>query len=305
MSNFVEHYNSYRSYLKERFSTPVLKVPINGGFSCPNRDGTISREGCLFCDNRSFSPAAQNIDSPLEQLKNSIARAEKYSAILPYLQPFTNTYGSVEYLKSVYEPLICLPKVVGLAIGTRPDCFNEEIYSYLKDLETRTYLNVELGLQSSHPETLRRINRGHGWDEFVKCVNELASKNIETVAHIIIGLPGETPDMIYTTARKLASLPLTGIKIHQLMIIKGTPFESWYISGKAVPLSLPAYAKLVGEVISFLNPKQHIHRVLADSRPEYGLIAPLWSAEKLKSLNYIRSYMDKNSIVQGSKFPRS
>ena len=198
------HYNSYRKYLQERFGKPILKIVVNGGFSCPNRDGLKSREGCSFCDNRSFSPVATSAKPVLAQLQEAALKAPSRAAFIAYLQPFSNTYGDVKALKNAYEPLISFPRVVGLAIGTRPDCFTEEIYNYLEEVSSRTYLSVEIGLQSAHDETLALHNRGHTVDDFRRCVASLSKRGIETVAHVMLGLPPETPEMMLETAREIA-----------------------------------------------------------------------------------------------------
>jgi radical SAM protein (TIGR01212 family) len=279
----------------------VVKVPLNGGFSCPNRDGTRSTEGCLFCDNRSFSPvAAPPAESPVEQLHRAVTRKKSEALLLPYLQPFSNTYGSVANLKRVYEPLLDVPGVVGLAIGTRPDCFTEEIHRYLADLSGRVFLSIELGLQSSHDATLARCNRGHTFGDFTDAVMRLASGNIETVAHVMLGLPGETAAMMLETARRIATLPVTGVKIHQLMIIEGTRFAEWYRDGSLTVVTVNEYAELLSGFLSHLRPDQHIHRIVADSSPATGLIAPLWSADKTSALREIHRYMDEHDVRQGS-----
>lgn len=298
------HYLSYRSVLKERFGKPVLKLPLNGGFSCPNRDGGKSTEGCFFCDNRSFSPAALHTVSALDQLKERIAKVRdphRY-CILPYLQPFSNTYGAPEVLRSVYEPLITVPGVIGLAIGTRPDCFSDEIYSYLAELATRTWITLELGLQSAHDTTLAACNRGHTFAAFESAVTTLAAAGIETVAHVMLGLPGETPVMMRQTAQALAELPCTGVKIHQLMIIGGTRYEALYRSGEVAVLTVEAYAELLMEFMSYLRPDQHIHRIMADASVANGLVAPLWSADKMGALQKIHATMDRCGFKQGVPF---
>ncbi|MDG5814342.1 TIGR01212 family radical SAM protein [Chitinispirillales bacterium ANBcel5] len=301
----MNRYFSYRRYLKGRFGRPILKIPVNGGFSCPNRDGFKSIKGCTFCDNRSFSPVSHNSETPCEQLKGSVKRFSRASQlIIPYLQPFSNTYSDVETLRSVYEPLLEQSNVVGLAIGTRPDCFDEKIYAYLEELSKRTYLSVELGLQSGHDSVLKGINRGHTVYDFVSAVTTLASIGVESVAHVMLGLPGEGSDMIIETAQMLASLPLTGVKIHQLMIIEGTEMEVMFSEGKITTLSLDQYQKLLCDFLSFLRKDQHIHRLLADSKKEYGLIAPAWSAQKNSSLAAIYRYMDSIGFFQGSSFNR-
>lgn len=294
------HYVTYRSYLKKRFGKPVLKIPINGGFSCPNRDGTKSNSGCTFCDNRSFSPVALVSSSVITQLTASIQRASsRYELFIAYLQPFSNTYGTVEKLKSIYEPVIAVPGVIGLAVGSRPDCLSSGIYEYLADINNRTYLSIELGLQSASDKTLAYNNRGHTFSDFKAAVQELADREIETVAHVMIGLPGDTAESMLDTARELAKLPVSGVKIHQLMIIRGTRIEEWYNNGEIKPLELEKYAELVSDFISLLRPDQHIHRIMADSKPEHGLIAPQWSAEKMKSIAFIQNYMDENNVIQG------
>jgi radical SAM protein (TIGR01212 family) len=281
---------TYRSYLKSRFGGGVLKVPVSAGFSCPNRDGTKSAEGCAFCDNRAFSPAYASGLTPVEQVRRAIERhGGRYKFFLPYLQPYSNTYAPLDKLKSVYEPLLSVEGVVGLAIGTRPDCFNEATYEYLGDLNKRAYLSVELGLQSGHDTILKLMNRGHTVQDFRDAVGSLDRLGIETVAHVILGFPGETEGMALETADMLAGLPVRGVKVHQLMVIEGTPLARMYQSGELREMALEEYANLLGKFISRLRPDQHIHRIAADSKPEHGLIAPLWSADKIETMNYLKT----------------
>jgi uncharacterized protein len=302
----MRHYNTYSAYLKKRFKKPVLKLPVNGGFNCPNRDGTKSTWGCAFCDNRSFSPVANAAASPVEQLRESMRRASgRYTAFIAYLQPYSNTYGDAAHLRVVYEPLVKEEGVVGLSIGTRPDCLSDAVCSYLRELACRTYCCVEIGLQSSHDATLMLINRGHTYGEFVKAVERLAAMNIETAAHVILGLPGESEEMMFETAARCAGLPISGVKIHQLMVIRGTPMERLFADGRARAPSLEEYAPLLCGFLERLRPDQHIHRIMSDSTIENGLLAPEWSAHKQTSLRLLHEYMDKNSIAQGSKYIRT
>jgi uncharacterized protein len=237
---------------------------------------------------------------PVQQLISIIERvSHRFNAFIPYLQPYSNTYGPVSALRCIYESLITIPKVVGLAVGTRPDCFDPQLFDYLAELSGRTYLSIELGLQSCHDTTLAAHNRGHTFSDFVRVVSKLHDIGIETVAHVIIGLRGETSDMIMATAKQLAQLPVDGVKIHQLMVIRGTEIEHWYSNGAFAPLSLPEYSKLVSAFLAHLRPNQHIHRIIANSHPDFGLVAPLWSAEKQKSLAFIHDYMNRYEYAQG------
>jgi radical SAM protein (TIGR01212 family) len=299
----VRHYSSYSAFLKQRFGVPVLKIPVNGGFSCPNRDGTLGVKGCAFCDNRAFSPASLSAESPAVQLVSSISAASgRFKVFIAYLQPFTNTYGTVDALAAVYEPLVQVPGVVGLSIGTRPDCLPDTVITYLGDLARRTYLCVELGLQTSHDDTLTAINRGHGFNVFVSAAERLSAAGVEIVAHIVLGLPGETPRMMYETAARLAALPVSGVKFHQLMIIKGTAMEQLHAEGKVAALTLEDYTPVLCGCIERLRPDQHVHRLMADTKRERGLVAPLWSADKQSSLKYLHDHMDRHKVEQGRIF---
>jgi len=276
--------------LRSRFGGNVLNIPVNAGLSCPNRDGTKSAEGCMFCDNRAFSPAYSTDLSPVEQVRAAIAgRGGKYKFFLPYLQPYSNTYAPLDRLKSVYEPLLAIDGVVGLSIGTRPDCFDMPVYEYLGDLNKRAYLSIELGLQSGHDTILKLMNRGHTARDFLDAVYRLDRLGVEIAAHIILGFPGETDEMAWETASMLAGLPVRGVKIHQLMIIEGTPLARQYRLGALPEMTLEKYADLLCGFISRLRPDQHIHRIMADSKPEHGLIAPLWSASKTEAVNYLKA----------------
>jgi uncharacterized protein len=299
----VHHYNSYRQFIKQKFGAPVFKAALSAGFSCPNRDGKMSTTGCSFCDNRSFSPAALRMEDPLGQLSKIIRmHSNRYSMFIPYLQPFSNTYGTVERLKEVYEPLLARTGVVGIAIGTRPDCFNEDIFEYLSDLNKRTYLTIELGLQSSHNVTLKKVNRGHTVEHFAETVNRLDSMGIETVAHVMLGLPDETREMMLQTSQFLAAMPVRGIKIHQLMVIKDTAFEELFNHQKISLFDIQSYGELLCDFLAYLRPDQLIHRIMADSKQELGLIGPMWSAEKKLSLSILQEIMDSKECQQGSKF---
>lgn len=293
-------YKTYRNFIKEKFGEPVLKVTLNGGFSCPNRDGAISAGGCAFCENRAFSRAHDNVEPVMDQLIKQIERnSKRFNKFIAYFQPFTNTYGTVEHLKTLYEPVINTEKVIGLAVGTRPDCLDDKICEYLEDVSKRTYLSVEVGLQSASDRVLKAINRGHTFKQFEDAVYKLTDRNIEVVAHIMLGLPEECDADLDFTARKIAELPISGVKIHQLMVVEDTAVETLYQDNKLNVLSLEEYAQKAAKFIAMLRPNQYLHRIVADSTVKNGLIAPLWSEDKIGSVNYIRSYMEKNKLYQG------
>jgi radical SAM protein (TIGR01212 family) len=239
----------------------------------------------------------------VEQLAARIAAGRaRHGAFVAYLQPFTNTHADVQRLRQVYEPLISVPDVVGLAIGTRPDCLGEAVIEYLDELNHRTYLCVELGLQSAHDTTLRSINRGHTVEDFETAVRALAERGIYSAAHVILGLPGENAEMMVETARRVAHLPVGGVKIHQLMVIRGTEIDAGHARGAVQALSLETYAERVGEFLAELRPDQHIHRLLSDSRPEWGLVAPVWSADKSRSVAFIQQHLERRDIRQGMRY---
>lgn len=300
---FMKSYQTYNNYLKKRFGKSVLKIPLNAGFTCPNIDGTKSKGGCIYCDNVAFSPVASSTDLVITQLEKGISRSKhRFDLFIGYFQAYSNTFGSVQKLKEIYEPVIVFPDVVGIAIGTRPDCFSKDILDSLLEVNERTYLSVEIGMQTTHNSTLKIINRHHFFEESEKVFHDLSKRNIESVVHVVLGLPGETREMMMKTAEIVARLPVQGVKIHQLMIIKNTLLESkWYLNNKIQALSLEEYAELVGEFISRLRPDQIIHRLMADSRIESGLVAPLWSANKRNSLQFIQNYLLENQITQGMK----
>ncbi len=294
---------TYRQYLKKRFGKPVAKIPVNAGLSCPNRDGTISSRGCIFCDNSAFSPVAQRSEPAHIQLQLAIQKKNDPAGIyIAYLQPFTNTYANVSRLRDIYESLISHPRVVGLAIGTRPDCISADVAACLHDIAQRTWLSVELGLQSAHDHTLARINRGHTRRDFIKAASLLHRYNIETVAHVILGLPGEDIHHTNETADFCARPEIAGVKLHQCMIIRNTRLHEQYLRNEITTLSLDRYAQMVSDFLARLRPTQHIHRLMADASFSAGLVAPEWSARKTQSLAYIRSFMQSQGITQGCRF---
>ena len=297
-----KRYNTIDRYYKQKYGKKVAKISLNGNFSCPNKDGKKGFGGCIFCSKTGSGDFAGdkelNILKQFENIKNIINKKWPESLYMPYLQANSNTYGSVEKLKEVYEPLTTLPDIVGISIATRADCFNEEIYEYLNDLNTRIPIQVELGLQTIHPHTSKLINRGSTLEEFEEAVKRLRELNIEIVVHIINGLPYETKDEMLETIHYLNKLDIQGIKIHCLLILKDTPLENYYQKTKFQMLTLEEYVDITVTQIEHLRSDIIIHRVGADSSIE-DLIEPLWSRKKLVVMNEIDKLLRKKDSYQG------
>lgn len=296
-------YYSLNEFLRNRHGEKILKLSIDGGFTCPNRDGTLSSKGCLFCSERGSGDFTfYEKGSITAQLKEaSLLLAHKWGTdrkYIAYFQAFTNTYDSVETLRLKYEEALAFPGVVGLAIATRPDCLTDEIIAYLAELSQRTHLWVELGLQTIHEETALLINRGYSLTCFEEAIYKLAACGIETVAHLILGLPGETPEHMLASARYISSLPLQGIKLHMLHILDNAPLGHYYANHPFPLLTEEAYIKLIGEILSILPPEFVIHRLTGDGARAH-LVAPLWTIHKKQVLNHIVQYLKLHDIYQG------
>ncbi|MCX8083104.1 MAG: TIGR01212 family radical SAM protein [bacterium] len=294
-------YYKFSEYLKERYGCRVHKITVDAGFTCPNIDGTLSKNGCIFCDNYSFSPPVRTKNVSLEeQIEEGIRYGrERYKAekFIVYFQPYSNTYAPVHILKEKYDVIKKFPDVVGISIGTRPDCIDEEkislIQRYTKDYEVW----LEYGLQSIHNKTLKLINRNHTYEDFIKAIEITKEKNIKVCAHVIIGLPEETEKEIIETAKECARLKLDGIKIHPLYIVKGTFLEKMYIESKYTPLTMEEYIDITAKFIGHLWKGTVIQRLTADCPPEV-LVAPLWIKEKQKLLTLLEQQMREKGIYQ-------
>ena len=235
-------YYDFSAYLSEHFSFKVQKISLNAGFTCPNRDGTVGYGGCTYCNNQTFNPAYchtdKSVTEQLEEGKHFFARKYSDMRFLAYFQAYTNTYGELQELKRKYEEALTVPDVVGIVIGTRPDCMPEELLDYLEELNRRTFLIVEYGIESTDNETLHRINRGHTFEQAVQAVCRTAERGIRVGAHIILGLPGETKEMLMKQAGILSKLPLTTLKLHQLQLIKGTRMAMEYEKDHPISICL-------------------------------------------------------------------
>lgn len=289
-----KNYYTLNNYLSNKFNTRVFKVSLNAGFSCPNfKDG-----GCIFCKNGSGDFAGNKTDSlkiQFESIKNMLNNKWPDTKYIAYFQANTNTFAPVDVLKEKFEEVLTFNNVIGINIGTRPDAINDECLDYLKDLNKRTFLTVELGLQSMHDKTLKLINRGHDLKCFDECVKKLKDNNINVVVHIINGLPYETKDMMIDTIKHLNKLKIDGIKIHMLHVLKDTKLEKLYQKEKFHILSKKEYVDIVCDQIEELNDNIVIHRLTGDGNKK-DLIEPLWTLKKVSVLNDI----DKELLKRGT-----
>ena len=281
----------------------VYKIHLNGDFTCPNRDGSISIKGCVFCSEKGSGDFAGNREDTLQEqfktLKSVMQKKWANGKYIVYFQANTNTYGPLEKVKSLFEKALQLDKdVIGLAIATRPDCLPDDILDYLEDLNKRTYLTVELGLQSIHNKTLDFINRGHDLAVFEEACRKLRSRNINVVVHIINGFPGESKEDMIETARFLNHLDIQGIKIHMLFIQKKTELAYLYEKQSFPLLTLEEYVDIVVGQLAVLDKNIIIHRLTGDA-PRDELIAPKWTLKKFVVANEIDKLMRKNHIFQG------
>jgi len=292
-----KRYHTFNYFLKTKFNKKVFKVPLDAHFSCPNK----KTGGCIFCTDGSKSNIVDNkkdILSQFEEVKNIMLKKWPDSLYIPYFQANTNTYASVNKLKELYEPLLNLDNVVGLAIATRPDTITDEVLDYLIELNKRTFLMVELGLQSSYDETLNFINRGHDVKCFENMVKKLKDNNIFVVVHIINGLPNETKEMMVNTAKYINKLNVDAIKIHMLHIIKNTKLSDIYNKKPFHVLTKEEYIDIVCDQLTYLNKKIVIERITGDPIKE-DLIEPKWLIKKFVLLNDIDKEMKKRNIYQG------
>ena len=293
---------SFSAYLKKMFGCRVHKISLDAGFTCPNRDGTLSREGCIYCNPRGSGTGAFSrgisVADQLEQSKAKVAKRFKAKKFIAYFQAFTNTYAPVQKLERLYSEALGVEGVVGLAIGTRPDCINEATLELLEGYARSYMIWIEYGLQTSHDLTLARINRGHDYRTFVKAVKATQHRNINICAHIILGLPGENRQDMLETVQALAGLNLDGIKIHLLYVIKGTPLHALHAAGKFRCLEQAAYADLVCDVIERLPPRTVIMRLTGDPHP-HELVAPQWALDKRSTLDLIHQRLAHRDVHQG------
>ncbi len=278
------------AYYRQKFGCKVYKLGIDAGFTCPNRDGTIGTGGCIFCGvdgGSAFASRGGSIISQLERAKEKVSfkGGEKFIA---YFQSFTNTYAPVPHLEDCFREAMAGEEIVGLCIGTRPDCLSDDVIALLKNLNEEKPVTVELGLQTIHPESVRYIRRGYENDIYFDAVRRLRDGGIEVVTHIILGLPGETEKMMVETTRAAVSAGTQGVKFHLLHVLKGTDLAADYAAGKFRCLELPEYARILDACLGVLPPQIVVHRITGDGAKK-DLIAPLWSGDKKRVLQYLNA----------------
>lgn len=300
--NCKKYYYTFSDYLKDTFGEKVYKITLDAGFSCPNRDGTISKGGCIFCDaSGSFSKAHSSTLNVSEQVKTGIeALSTRFGAkkFLAYFQAYTNTYSDVETLKKIYDSAFCDERILGISIGTRPDCVDEKKLDLIAGYK-HPYL--ELGLQTTHNETLKKINRGHNFECFIKAHKMAKERGIKVCAHMILGLPYETPDMIRQSAKRLSELKVDGVKLHMLTVLSDAPLAKIYKNKELNLLSMEEYANLVCDFIEYMPPDTTIQRV-AGSGYSKTLIAPKWVNRKFETINLIDKIFKERNSRQAARY---
>jgi len=300
-------YRDYNSYLREKFGCRVQKITLDAGLTCPNRDGTVGVDGCIYCNPKGSGTGASRFSGISEQVstaKEKLARKYKAKKFIGYFQSFSNTYAPLPKLVALYREALEDPDVVGLSIGTRPDCVSDETLDFLEELSKNRLIWLEYGLQSAKDETLAFIRRGHDVRAFDKTLARTRARNIPVCVHVILGLPGETLADMLRTARFLAERDIQAVKVHLLYVIRGTALDALYRSGAYRCLTREEYAEAVGEFLALLPPHVIIQRLTGDPHPE-ELAAPSWAMEKQQNLKAIHNYMERNKLYQGKNWKKS
>ncbi len=297
-------YHSLNFFYRKKFGAKVWKLSLDAGCSCPNRDGTLATHGCIFCDPESFSPSRRlQLPSIADQIDEGIRRLkQRYNAqrFVAYFQPGTNTYGPPEYLETLYRQAIAHPDVVGLAIGTRPDCVSDEILDLLAELAQKTWVTIEYGLQTIHDHTLDLLNRGHHYDAFLDAYRRTRLRNLDIGVHVILGLPGESRDAMLTTARELAKLKIHSVKLHNLYAVQHTQLANQVTSGQ---IRLPEFSEYVEYVADFLEEtlaEVVIERLSGDA-PRAYLVAPTWCLDKATVRAAVETELHRRNSRQGDR----
>lgn len=299
----LKRYNHLNEYLKNKFGERTLKICVDGGFTCPNRDGTLGRGGCIYCSQKGSGELINCNSSITEQVKHYFTtyRAQRANKFIVYFQNFTNTYDTIENLKQKYDSALIDDRIVGLSIGTRPDCINEDIAKLLKSYTDKYYVCVELGLQTSNDKIGNLINRCYTSSQFTHAVEILNKYNIDVIAHIMVGLPTETKQDIMNTVNFVNSHKLQGIKIHSTYVVENTKLADMYKKGEYKALDLDDYIETLIDIITHLNPNFIIHRISGDA-PKDILVAPYWNAHKMWILHGFEKRFYARDLWQGKYY---
>ena len=289
-------YKTLNEHYREQFGCKVYKLSLDGGFTCPNRDGTVGTGGCIFCSGAGSGEFAEGGDNIADQIRRAKARVRaknKDGKYIAYFQSFTNTYAPADRLRKLYLEAIAPAEILGLAIGTRPDCLGEDVIALLAEINQIKPVSVELGLQTVHPESVRYIRRGYDNPVYLDALRRLKAAGIEVVTHIILGLPGETKEMMLETTRQAVAAGTDGVKFHLLHVLRDTDLEAEYLAGAFSCLTLEEYGSILKDCISLLPSHIVVHRITGDGAKK-DLIAPLWSADKKRVLNYLNQLLKDN-----------
>jgi radical SAM protein (TIGR01212 family) len=300
-----KRYHSLNYFLRDKFSDKVFKIALDGGFSCPNRDGTISSGGCLFCSERGSGDFAGNkefsITKQFEDIKDMMSKKWKSGKYIAYFQAYTNTYATIEVLRKKYEEAVSQEGIVALAIATRPDCLGEDVLDLIEEYSHKVYTWVELGLQTCSDESAKVINRGYKLSTFEEALKQLNKRNIDVVVHTIFGLPGESKEDMLKTIDYVAHKDIKGIKMHLLHLLENTPMTKLYEEEKLKFMGQEEYIDIICKSITMLPPNMVVHRLTGDA-PRELLIGPMWSLKKWEVLNGIDNRLKELDLHQGQNF---
>lgn len=300
-----DRFYSLNNYLKEKFGHKIYKVSLDGGFTCPNRDGKISYKGCLFCSDRGSGEftgeRGKSITEQIDEQLEFIYKKNSDNDVIAYFQNFTNTYAPIDYLRKIYYEALSHKKVIGIAIATRPDCLDDEILNLLSEINEKFFLWIELGLQTAENNIAKIINRGYDTDCYINICKKLNERNIKFVTHMIVGLPQETKENLFDTIDLINNVNSWGIKIHLLYILKNSRLEKYYKENPFKIYEKDEYTEIVTELIERLNPNIVIHRLTGDAKKD-ELFMPLWSADKRNVLNEIQKKLKIKNIFQGKEY---
>lgn len=289
-------YTTLSEHYRKKYGCKVYKLAIDAGFTCPNRDGTVGVNGCGFCSASGGGDFAEktcgDITAQLEKAKERVRFKNKNGKYIAYFQSFTNTYAPVPVLETLYRQAMSPADIVGLSIGTRPDCLPDDVVALLGQLNKEKPVSVELGLQTIHDETAAGFNRGYKTEVYFDALDRLKNAGIEVVTHIILGLPGETPEMMEETTRRVCQAGTDGVKFHLLHVLRGTRMEQQYRAGELVCMTLPEYADVLKRCLSHVPHHVTVHRITGDGAKK-DLVAPMWSADKKAVLTYLRKYLSE------------